>query len=606
MMRPLELDLTAAYALMRDEIVGQLRASAERGDTPEDFIMRVKDMVGEHEDTLLERALKVDLFPIQLSMGADVVEKVRNPWPVGAIHNNNGVLWLRVSDQNHNWNDYKRLGKAPAGWVQGDPIPKQHLGNVPQEFRDKLTAGGGHKMVQVGPTQRGGWQVPVKKVRAPAGAKKMTGIDELFARAIPGKSAHHAGRGFGGAPPPGYDKAEWEKFPYVAKIRVKPRAFPGPQDEWDKMDYEEKARANPDHFAAQIIAARLDKGGCGAVDVDGIAARWKQLPVSRIAEKAKIWLGEDPNRKIPAHANVPFRHRAAHRHVAWAPPRPVAPAAPSGPPIEPEAGHVPHPAPKEATALPGDDHHKALLAASVASWKRLREDVTAGQGAREGINPSYVVKLKVGTKEVKGLYKPHVGPYNLRGSEEGTYIVDRALGINRVPNTVFYEATFPGAIAHGEAHNLAGRKMRGSWQEWALDSGSKADDTPGWEGKVPKEEVMRIATLDYVIGNTDRHELNFLVSHDCKMVTAIDNGLCFMPKGRDGRPFKVGAWRNGALDGKDFKPPEDIMGKVKALDVAKLKADLAATGMNDEGLDLAMERLQKLKDTGIVSRRNMV
>jgi hypothetical protein len=46
LMRPLELDLMAAYALMRDELIAELHAAARRGDTDEDFLRRVQDMIG--------------------------------------------------------------------------------------------------------------------------------------------------------------------------------------------------------------------------------------------------------------------------------------------------------------------------------------------------------------------------------------------------------------------------------------------------------------------------------------------------------------------------------------------------------------------------------
>ena len=247
MMRPLEFDLQAAFAAMRDEMIDELHKSVERGDTPQDFIMRIDDMIGRKEteeslvekdwpnarpveelpptedvkvqelapagdgsrvflvddeavlslfdtdwagggnheakpyipegeiwvgamipeeeraqyttheateETLMEQgqdydsahnvanlpeavqrfeeifsaALKVDLFPIRVMCamsGLDVVIKESwANWAIGETRIMNGSLVIRIKKQTNKWSDYKKLGKAPAGWKNGDPVPE--------------------------------------------------------------------------------------------------------------------------------------------------------------------------------------------------------------------------------------------------------------------------------------------------------------------------------------------------------------------------------------------------------------------------------------------------------------------------------------------------
>jgi hypothetical protein len=120
-----------------------------------------------------------------------------------------------------------------------------------------------------------------------------------------------------------------------------------------------------------------------------------------------------------------------------------------------------------------------------------------------GLTPSYLVKLEDGTL---GVFKPTAVHWaSNSGHEVGAYVVDRALGIYRVPVTV-------SRTVEGEA---------GSIQFYVRDSltGTQAGYADG-------DRPMRL--LDYLLDNPDRHGANFLVvTGQGNRHVAIDHGLAF-------------------------------------------------------------------------------
>ena len=128
-----------------------------------------------------------------------------------------------------------------------------------------------------------------------------------------------------------------------------------------------------------------------------------------------------------------------------------------------------------------------------------------------------------------------------------SYSVDRALGLNVVPYVKPYSmgADALSAIVektHGEplheySHNLitekgVGRTAGGHFQEFCDDCFGKADSIVAMADMLGKKsgrkEFFKIMLLDMIVGNNDRHQGNYLISKDYKIV-AIDNGFAGPP-----------------------------------------------------------------------------
>lgn len=109
----------------------------------------------------------------------------------------------------------------------------------------------------------------------------------------------------------------------------------------------------------------------------------------------------------------------------------------------------------------------------------------------------------------------------------------------------------------------------GSAQEWARGR-------VGWEAdnsKVPRMEWMRMAALDVIIGNHDRHPGNYLVTPKGGLV-AIDHGysLDYGGGGKDFHPFNRAAIDR--VGGEEI--PKPLMDDIVGLDEGDLRAALAS------------------------------
>lgn len=119
--------------------------------------------------------------------------------------------------------------------------------------------------------------------------------------------------------------------------------------------------------------------------------------------------------------------------------------------------------------------------------------------------------------------------YNDIEPEVAAYIVDRELGLNRVPETIFIDYDIDGN----------GTDERCSAQLW-LDNSCQGDEIEAthipeyWkysydelEAKraalINDEDIQRLVLLDYVVYNSDRHGGNWLLADG--RIRAIDNGL---------------------------------------------------------------------------------
>lgn len=134
-----------------------------------------------------------------------------------------------------------------------------------------------------------------------------------------------------------------------------------------------------------------------------------------------------------------------------------------------------------------------------------------------GAGETYLIQMKSG---VRGVFKPDPQFWVQADSfakdiantnaEVDAYRVDRMLNLNVVPLTV--EREFKG--------------IRGSLQAFVSSEFTSAYD---------KTTYRKMRILDYLIHNTDRHELNFLISPE--QVVAIDHGMAFRNSWLSNSPY---------------------------------------------------------------------
>lgn len=492
----------------------------------------------------------MNLLPVQIVVAARHADSIREvvkgiPWPVGDVHNLNGILWLRIKKSDGKWGDFKKLGKAPGGWKIGDKIPKEHLQNVPEDFLGKVNA--------ASQSHHGEWQQPVKKVPKP----KVQHLAPAPAPAAPA-AKQPQGKAF---PPKGYAEDEWGKMDLAAKLAAHPKQDNGEsapmaeKEAWDKADYEKRAGMAKEHFIAQIIAAR-QKNFPGH-DTAGAFQRYMKYDAHVLARRAKQYIGNDPNGPKQAQGWEP----KPQPKQEW----------------KPDPAAVITPADDDQKGKPGHPWYEGLQKASVEKHKT---------NAEHGVNPSYIVSVKTPDgKEKKGVFKK-AGSGDPVESEYGAFLIDRALGINRVPNVVMREFEM-------KAGPLDGQKVKGTWMEFA----DGAVVAHAWGDAIPKDELARIAVLDHVCGNVDRHGGNYMVYPDGKKVAAIDNGRCFWKGGA--YPVYSEPWSKLNKYG-DFEPPKDIMDAIKSLDLDKLKADLSAAGLKQGNIANAVGKIEEIRKSGKV------
>ncbi|MEA2644921.1 MAG: hypothetical protein QOE92_4 [Chloroflexota bacterium] len=178
-----------------------------------------------------------------------------------------------------------------------------------------------------------------------------------------------------------------------------------------------------------------------------------------------------------------------------------------------------------------------------------------------------VFKGGTGQKVKDGPYGPEMYRNDL-----SAHTVDRALGFDIVPTTAAID------------HPTLGR---GSVQAWA-DA----------EGKLPSaysiEDQHRMATLDYIIGNGDRHDGNIMSRSDGRVV-AIDHGNAF-PRSGD-QPLRsdfVVLHANEPLH-------PDVIAGVNRVDPQALAEQLRANGMSHEQIDGVINRLNEVKTNGMIT-----
>lgn len=237
-----------------------------------------------------------------------------------------------------------------------------------------------------------------------------------------------------------------------------------------------------------------------------------------------------------------------------------------------------------------DPYYTTLSSANIVSIK-------ANDG--RGINPSYVVKLKAPTgEEFKGiLKKEHTGDPVI--NEYATYLTDRAIGTNVVPNVVYRDYKLPeGGITKATMMEFfLDSKEAMAYMPSSVHNRSRTDYI---RDKVPHEELLRVSILDYITGNADRHERNYMISSKGK-VAAIDNGRALW-KARPEDYVVSEPWYIIGED-KPHKIPKAIMSRINSLDTVELGKRLKGIGIDKAVVKQTLSRIIKLRNSGTLPKR---
>jgi uncharacterized protein YukE len=181
------------------------------------------------------------------------------------------------------------------------------------------------------------------------------------------------------------------------------------------------------------------------------------------------------------------------------------------------------------------------------------------------------------------IYKPDSGEtWGMRGNipnggqgtrEVAAYRLDHNLGFDLVPPT----------------SRWYGPEGPGSMQHW-LDNAAP----PGPVGQYDVLDQQRMAVLDYIAGNTDRHWENYLTGPDGRPV-AIDNGMSFPTHGSDPiRSDFIAAHYNQPLH-------QDILDQLSRVNPAQLEQDLLGIRLDRQSVDGVLQRLQEIQQNGRIT-----
>jgi hypothetical protein len=203
---------------------------------------------------------------------------------------------------------------------------------------------------------------------------------------------------------------------------------------------------------------------------------------------------------------------------------------------------------------------------------------------REGATEVYRARFEDG---VQGAYKPgSVDPENfpqtdvlpadqVANREVAGYAVDRLFDFGLVPPAVWWE----------------GHRGWGSMSLWM------ADATQGRPvGDYSRAARHQMAVFDYVIGNLDRNDGNWLTRNGRPV--AIDHAF-ILPE-TDLTTMKSPFLREFFSD-QPVQLHSDVLAKVRAVRAEDLAATLRALGLNQPAIDGAVARLREIQQHGIIT-----
>lgn len=240
-----------------------------------------------------------------------------------------------------------------------------------------------------------------------------------------------------------------------------------------------------------------------------------------------------------------------------------------------------------------DLHKEALRTGEVTDVKKL------GDTSTNNANVSHIITLGDGSKAV---FKPESGELKegigTRKNVKGRYFA-REAAASDVADLFGMKDMVPATVVR-DVKGLG----KGSAQAFVPGAkpAAELDYEEQWDGK---KDMARAAALDYVIGNQDRHNGNWLIKDagtpNAKMIL-IDHGLSF-PRGlSDECTFLARRLTDRAADKKMPVPPE-----IKNVDPEKFKAVLQSHGLSEREIKAASWRLRNIQrsdDMGQVRRRH--
>jgi hypothetical protein len=299
---------------------------------------------------------------------------------------------------------------------------------------------------------------------------------------------------------------------------------------WEKMSWDKKVVADKNRFADEVLEARRVRRGSAGVHPT-VRDRYRGYSAEHLLERAKIYLKSDPN--------TPKGEEKRKMEIRLAAPW-VAPEHPL------RAIHA-------LEQQPDSEHIKGMQTGKASGRMHLGG----------GINASYVADIEVEGKKVKVAWKPGVA--SDAAHEKGAYLVDRAIGLNRVPNVIVRAIEWKNKVGPEKHEN-------GSAMEFAIGA-QTAGSVGQWKTKCSMDEKMRCATFDFLITHTDRHTGNFMLYPDGK-IALIDNGYAW--SGRGGKTMSY-IWE---AIGKSFQVPPDLLENMRKTDLPKLVSDLKDAGLS--------------------------
>jgi hypothetical protein len=213
-----------------------------------------------------------------------------------------------------------------------------------------------------------------------------------------------------------------------------------------------------------------------------------------------------------------------------------------------------------------------------ADENALREGPLTGKPVRiglasAGVNMSFRIEVEgVGSavfkpKSGETLCRQAITPGTHYMREVAVFRVDRLLDFRLVPVTVM-------RTIDGE---------EGSVQRWV--------EIGGWLTGHLKADAARMAVLDYILANTDRHVFNNRTQEEGRP-SAIDNGLC-LP--RDAREPIRSRWARNHLN---QVLPEKVLLEVRKLSAERAASVMIELGIEDEAIRGFRRRLQEVVDSG--------
>jgi hypothetical protein len=153
------------------------------------------------------------------------------------------------------------------------------------------------------------------------------------------------------------------------------------------------------------------------------------------------------------------------------------------------------------------------------------------------------------------------------------YLFSEEMGMGVVPTVI--KANLP-IGAGGEGHLMA-------WVDGKTASASSEYSVDARKGHI---DLQRIAALDFIVGNTDRHNSNFMHGKDGRYY-AIDDGLTF-PKDSDLAEFSFRCDMFNRMDGRAISP--QVKDEVERLTPERITAIMRDGGFHQEDIDGTIAR----------------